>query len=81
MLGTALLKKLTIVGGLLSNEKRYLLKEMLVVAVFSVCCLGINSVILWPAAVAVGMLPLSLVLIDLVAPKVEEKCITKEEPV
>ena len=81
MLGVSLLKKLTVVGACFNPEKRYLLKEMLIVAAFGVCCLGANGVIIWPAAVAVGLLPVCMLIIDLAAPKLTSECEVKTEEV
>ena len=68
----AYLKKCTLVGGVVCDEKKYLLKEMLVLGAMGICCLGINQVIIWPVALSAAILLLSYVLLDVLVKKVTE---------
>ena len=72
MAAVSYLKKYTVIGGVFSNEKKYLLKEMLLLAAMGVCCLSINTVIIWPVALSVGLLVTFYLLLDVVVNKMTE---------
>ena len=72
MAAVSYLKKYTMIGGVFSQEKKYLLKEMLLLAAMGVCCLSINTIIIWPVALSVGLLVVLYLLLDVVVNKMTE---------
>lgn len=43
--------KYTLIGSCLNIDKKYLLREMLLIACSSIACLNINQVIYWPCGI------------------------------
>lgn len=64
MIARAWFKKYTLLCCVFTPEKKYLLKEYLIIATFAVACFAINQVILWPVTFTLFMLPLSLFALD-----------------
>lgn len=76
MVARAWFKKYTILCSFLSSEKKYLLKEYLIISSFGLACFKINHVIVWPVSFTLFMLPLSVLFLDWPAQrtgKAEEK--------
>jgi hypothetical protein len=71
LLGVSWLKKYTLVGTFLHEDKKYLLKEFLFIAAYSVTCLQINHIILWPVTYTLFLLPILFTLFDLVCKKIQ----------
>jgi hypothetical protein len=70
LIASSWVKKYSIFGAFLQEDKKYLLKEFLFVAAYSVACLHINHVIMWPAAYSLFLLPLTFALFDILLKKI-----------
>lgn len=67
------MKKYTLIGGFFNKSRMYLLKEFFIISVYAVACLQINKVIVWPIAFITLLLPISFVLFEVIAQKVDRK--------
>ena len=56
-----------------SKNSKYLLKELWVVSVYAVACFGTNRIVLWPVALCLVALPVSLVLVEVLAHRFKEE--------
>jgi len=56
------LKKYTIIGAFIQEDKKYLLKEIFIISLYAVICLKINRIIIWPISLIVCILPISFLL-------------------
>lgn len=65
------LKKFTLVGALLNEDKKYLLKELLFASAYSVTCLKINRILLWPVTFALFLVPVVFLLYEVVSKKMQ----------
>ena len=70
MIATSVLKKYTLIGSCLCNDKKYLVKEFLFIGAYGVTCLNINHVILWPVGLSLALFAVTFVLWDVVLKKV-----------
>jgi hypothetical protein len=73
LFAVAWLKKYSLVGGCLNSNRKYLLKELLIVSVYAVTCLKINHIILWPVAFSLFLLPMLFVLLEVAVGMIEGK--------
>lgn len=65
------LKKFTMIGALLNEDRKYLLKELLIISAYSVTCLKINRIILWPVAFTLFLVPVVFLLYEVVSKKMQ----------
>ena len=63
------LKKYTLIGGAFYNDQKFMVKEVLIIAVFGITCLHINKMILWPASLSLTVLVTSFILWEVVSKK------------
>ena len=56
--------KFTFVGGFFNEEKLYLFKEIFIISMILVACISINTVILWPVALAASAAIVLFVLLE-----------------
>lgn len=47
--------KNTLIGSMINGDKKHLLRELFVLSCIGVSCFHINSYILWPSAVGIGV--------------------------
>ena len=67
------LKKYTIIGGFICEDKKYLAKEWLMIGIVAACCLEINQVIMWPVAFVALVLPVTFLIFDVLLKKLTER--------
>ena len=63
------LKKYTLIGGAFCEDQKFMVKEVVIIAVFGVACLHINKLTLWPAVLSLTVLLLCFVCWDVVSKK------------
>lgn len=63
------LKKYTLIGGAFCEDQKFMVKEVVIIAVFGVACLHINKLTLWPAALSLTILLLCFVCWDVISKK------------
>jgi hypothetical protein len=73
MMATAWLKKYTLLGSSLIADKKYLLKELLIISVYAVACLHINKLTLWPVSLITFLLPATYLLYDVLSKHIEQE--------
>lgn len=62
MIAKAWLKRYTLLCSFLERDKKYLLKEYLILSTYAVACFRSNHVIVWPVTFALFMVPLPFLL-------------------
>jgi len=72
LLALSLLKKCTIVGSFFSANKKYLIKEILIVSAYAISCLKINRLIMTPIILSLIILPICLFLMDFLPNKLSQ---------
>lgn len=60
----AWLKRYTLVCSFLEKDKKYLLKEYLILSTYAAACFNINHIVIWPVVFILFMLPLAIVLYE-----------------
>lgn len=65
------LKKFTMLGAVLNEDRKYLLKELLFISAYSVSCLKINHIIIWPVAFTLFLVPVVFLLYEVVSKKMQ----------
>ena len=65
------LKKFTMLGALLNEDRKYLLKEMLFISAYSVTCLKINRIIIWPVTFTLFLVPVVFLLYEVIGKKMQ----------
>ncbi len=65
------MKKYSLVGTLLNGDRKYLLKEFLIISAYSNACLGINRFVLWPICFGLLTLATYSLLVELALAKIE----------
>lgn len=70
LIAISFLKKYTLIGSFFSPDKKYLLKEMLMISTYTVACLGINHIIIWPLALVSVVVPSCFLLFDILLKKI-----------
>lgn len=60
----AWLKRYTLACSFLEKDKKYLLKEYLILSTYAAACFNINHIIIWPITFVFFMLPLAIVLYE-----------------
>lgn len=70
LIKTYLIKN-TLIGSIINNDKKYLLREMLVLSCIGVSCFNVNSYILWPWAVGFGVFVISFIVMEVLIPMMD----------
>lgn len=65
------LKKFTLMGAVLNEDRKYLLKELLFISAYSVTCLKINRIIIWPVTFTLFLVPVVFLLYEVVSKKMQ----------
>lgn len=67
------LKKYTVGGGIFCEDKKFMVKEIVIISVYGITCLNINKTIQWPAALSLVPLVVCFVFWEIILKKWEQR--------